>query len=245
MATVVNFTTLEKFLAKIQKLGADHNLDFKSQQTTIVRIAGSPTGGTFNLLYDNESGGINYNATYTALITVLNSMAEFTAGDILGVGGPLPDTEIELVFAGNFLYTAMHPWAISANNLTGGSDPQIYVETKIRGFNDEAIAQRRLEEAYNEIMSKLIARGLTATQVSTWVRGEEFQLDIATFWLAKDYGWGGRDEDEIDWTKVFDRRAELDTVAVVNNDDELLLSGKGIAVGMDLLDINETLGYRP
>jgi len=107
---------------------------------------------------------------------------------------------------------------------------------------DEVILTRRLEDAYNEILSALAARGLSVVQISTWARGEEFQLDIATFWYAKDSGWGGKLEDEIDWTKVFDRRAELKTVAVIDNDGTLLSQGSGIGIGIDLEEVNDNLG---
>jgi len=108
---------------------------------------------------------------------------------------------------------------------------------------DETIAKRRLQQAYYEIESRLMARGLTDVQISTWKRGEEYQLDIATYWYAKASGWGGKLRDEVDWTKVFDRREELDDVAVVSNDEDLLLKSESVAVGMDLMTINKELGY--
>jgi len=102
---------------------------------------------------------------------------------------------------------------------------------------------RRLIDAYNEIVSRLMKRGLTQAEISTWVRGEEFQLDIATYWYGRDCGWGSKLQEERDWIKVFDRTKELDDVAVISNDGNLLLSGtKKFAKVMDLMAINENLG---
>lgn len=110
--------------------------------------------------------------------------------------------------------------------------------------NDTAVLTRRLDQAFHIIETVLIARGLSAVQISTWSRGEEFQLDIATFWYGKDSGWGGKLIEEKDWLKVFNRETELIVVPVVSNDGVLLVGGVGeaVAVGMDLMAINQGLG---
>lgn len=111
---------------------------------------------------------------------------------------------------------------------------------------DVEVLTRRLSDAYNEIASIMIGRGLSVVQISTWARGEEYQLDIATFWYAKDSGWGGKDFEEKDWTTIFDRRKELKTVAVLDNSGSVLSPGSGtVAVGMDLLAKNAALGIYP
>lgn len=110
---------------------------------------------------------------------------------------------------------------------------------------DSTVAARRLQEAYDVIRSVLLSRGLTLVQISTWQRGEEFQLDIATFWYCKDSGWGGKIIDEVDWTTVFNRLEELKTVSVMDSDGVLLLKSGVVAVGMNLLDINANLGIYP
>jgi hypothetical protein len=111
------------------------------------------------------------------------------------------------------------------------------------GKVDENVLVRRLENAYEIIKGALLTRGLTVIQISTWARGEEFQLDLATYWYAKDCGWGAKEKDEVDWTTVFNREEELMTVPLVSNDDVLMGPGKGtVASGMQLLDINADLG---
>ncbi len=110
---------------------------------------------------------------------------------------------------------------------------------------DDTVLACRLEDAYNIIEGYLLQRGLSLVSISTWARGEEYQLDIATYWYAKDSGWGGKSIEEHDWTKVFNREKELAVVAIVNNDGELLASSmnKGFAKGFNLVDKNESLGY--
>ena len=111
---------------------------------------------------------------------------------------------------------------------------------------DTNVLQRRLVNAYNIIFGVLVSRGLTEIQISTWIRGEEFQLDIATYWYAKDSGWGGKSYDEKDWTKVFNREKELSIIAVISNEGLVLVKGFGtVTSGLNLLEINEALGYRP
>jgi hypothetical protein len=111
------------------------------------------------------------------------------------------------------------------------------------GNEDKTMLYFRLEAAYAIIQSALITRGLTDVQISTWNRGEEFQLDIATYWYAKDSGWGAKTFEEKDWTTVFNRVKELEAVAVISNDGDVLLGSKGpVADVVNLLDINYDLG---
>ena len=108
------------------------------------------------------------------------------------------------------------------------------------------ILTRRLENAYDIILGALLVRGLTAAQVNTWARGEEFQLDLATYWYGRDAAWGTKTGDEQDWVKHFDRTKELDTVPIVNTSGTLLSSsGKVAAEGVNLLDVNAALGVVP
>ncbi len=108
------------------------------------------------------------------------------------------------------------------------------------------IITRRLNSAYDIILSALLVRGLTAAQVDLWARGEEYQLDLATYWYGRDAAWGTKSGDEKDWVKHFDRTEELKTVAVVDTSGNLLLgTGVAIAEGINLLDANKALGYTP
>ena len=83
---------------------------------------------------------------------------------------------------------------------------------------DQAIAARRLLDAYKIVVGRLVERGLTKAEADTWNRGEEFQLDIATYWYGADSGWKRMQRDERDWLNVFDREAELETVPLLKAD---------------------------
>jgi hypothetical protein len=110
------------------------------------------------------------------------------------------------------------------------------------------ILVRRLDNAYEIIAGKLMSRGLTEVQISTWRRGEEYQLDLATYWYGRNNGWGQKEEDEKDWILPFNRTDELDSVPIISDSGELLVIGnedKNFAVGVNVCEINETLGYNP
>ena len=108
------------------------------------------------------------------------------------------------------------------------------------------IYTRRLENAYDIILGALRARGLSAANVDLWQRGEEYQLDIATYWYGRDAGWGSKADDEKDWLKVFDREEELATIIILDTSGNVLLKGRKIAAeGINLLDANAALGSYP
>lgn len=85
---------------------------------------------------------------------------------------------------------------------------------------DSVIALRRLTNAYHIIIGRLVERGLTKATIDTWIRGEEFQLDLATYWYGCDSGWKRMQRDERDWLNVFDREEELKTVPLLDEDFE-------------------------
>ena len=242
--STVHYTTTEIFEKKIKKLAADHNLELAANEQQILEITGTPTGGTFTLtLNDEETGTIAYNASAADIVTALVALASVTAGDISAIGGSLPGATVTITFKANLGSQDVVVMEIDTSLLTGGSSPSGTVSEEVKGYGDNIIAARRLDEAYNAIESALIPRGLTRVQVSTWARGEEFQLDIATYWYCKDSGWGGKMVDEKDWTTVFDRRKELMDISVIDNDGTLLLDSKSkVALVMDLSAINKNLG---
>ncbi len=61
--------------------------------------------------------------------------------------------------------------------------------------------------AYAEIRRKLLARGYTVAQIALWDDGQEFQKDVALYWvLTRGVGKHDLDSKAI---KAFDRREEL------------------------------------
>ena len=81
-----------------------------------------------------------------------------------------------------------------------------------------SVVSDRNEAAYNAIVSALHKRGLTKAQVDTWVRGKEFQLDIAFYWLMSDLGWYKGSELEHDDLRKYNRLKELATVELLDTD---------------------------
>lgn len=96
---------------------------------------------------------------------------------------------------------------------------------------DSAVAARRLASAYQIVLGALIDRGLSKAQADTWARGEEFQLDIATYWYGCDSGWNRMQRDDQDWLRVFNREEELATVKLLDADGEPL-GESGVAVAV-------------
>jgi len=99
---------------------------------------------------------------------------------------------------------------------------------------DTTTSARRLAQAYNIILSRLIERGLAKASIDTWLRGEEFQLDIATYWYGCDKGWLRQQRDEKDWLSVFNREEELTTVPLVKTDFTSISTDDVVAVVWDL-----------
>ena len=239
--STVRFTTTNKFEAKIRKLAADHNIVLKDTERQTLSVDGTVSGGTYKLGFGGAwTGNLAHNAFTAAIQTALEEL--FAAGDIFCSGGVLPGAEVNIRWAGAEQYKDISQLEINIDSLTGGGEYKIESDVKGRG----AALERRLESAYDIIQGVLMARGLTNVQISTWQRGEEFQLDIATYWYCKDEGWGGKLAEERDWVAVFNREKELMTVPVVTNEGVLLLGGAGIvADGINLIDQNANLGIYP
>lgn len=238
---VSHFTTSEKFESKLRKLAADHNIVLKDTERQTLSADGTVSGGTYKLGYGGTwTGNLAYNANAAAIQTALEAL--FAVGDVFCSGGAMPSTAVEVRWAGDEQHKDIGLLEINVDNLSGGGEYQVEAGRKGRG---EAIL-RRLESAYDIIQGALMMRGLTPVQVSTWQRGEEFQLDIATYWYGRDEGWGGKKDDERDWLTVFNREKELKDVPVIDNTGVILLKGVGIvADGVDLITINANLGIYP
>jgi len=206
---------------------------------TMTKLVGSKDGFYTEKITTSEANGFETAKTYTILVEVV-------------VGG----------VHGNISYNFM---CLDSSSLPSPSVPSgtIYGFTTIDSFSQKlsavaadhniewnsdntTIMVRRLQQSYSEILDALMGRGLTGAQVDSWRRGEEYQLDIATFWYGRDYGWGSKVEEERDWIKVFDRRAELRTMSIFGTDGSLLTGNdKTFGLAFDLETINSNLGYNP
>ena len=97
-------------------------------------------------------------------------------------------------------------------------------QDQVPGYWDPIVSDSNAA-GYNEIVTKLVARGYSKAQVDAWDRGAEFEIDIALFWcLVKGAGLHGYDDKFIN---KLDRRAELDEVDVLI--DGKLVDPAGVA----------------
>ena len=82
--------------------------------------------------------------------------------------------------------------------------------------DDDVIAARALTEAYNTIIATLAERGVDKTDADTWLQGEEFQLDIATYrFHVLRAQLRATPKKDADWLNKFDRREEMKTVKLL------------------------------
>lgn len=77
-----------------------------------------------------------------------------------------------------------------------------------------------VEAAYQEIVSAFLARGLTKAQADTWARGAEFNIDLGLFWVFTKAA--GLHDFPDTWINKLDRRAELATVFLADEDGEVI-----------------------
>lgn len=84
-------------------------------------------------------------------------------------------------------------------------------ESDLPDYWDEIVSKANTA-AYQEIVSRLTARGYSQAVINAWSRGNEFQHDIGLFW-ALVHG-GGYSEADDRFINKLDRRNELDTVLV-------------------------------
>ncbi len=68
--------------------------------------------------------------------------------------------------------------------------------------------------AYNEILSRLLARGFTPAQIASWDRGPEFEKDIALYWCLVKGEAAPTERPDDTLLEKLDRRDDLDDVLV-------------------------------
>ena len=98
-----------------------------------VTITGTPTGGSIRLTYEGRTtGAIAYNASAADVQAALIALDVFASGDVVGSGGPFPDSAVVLTFGGN--YAKQPVSAITASSsLTGGTSPAVSVAQTTAG----------------------------------------------------------------------------------------------------------------
>lgn len=90
-----------------------------------ITITGTPTGGTFRLIYDGEiTAAIAYNAAAAAVQSALEALVSIGTGGVTCGGGALPGSAVTVTFTGK-LGGLHHPLLVAVNSLTGGTNPAV------------------------------------------------------------------------------------------------------------------------
>ena len=99
-----------------------------------VTITGTPTGGTFTLSFEGRTtAGIAYNAGAADVQAALLALDNLDSGDVVGSGGPFPDSAVVLTFGGNYAKEPVSPITANGAGLTGGTSPAISVAQTTAG----------------------------------------------------------------------------------------------------------------
>lgn len=111
-----------------------------SADVQTVSISGTPTGGTFPLVFSGQvAAGIPYNATASQVQTALQGLSDIGSGNVTCSGGPLPGASIVCTFAGT-LATGQQPLLLTGSGgLTGGTSPTVSVAHTTPGLPTQTI----------------------------------------------------------------------------------------------------------
>lgn len=111
-----------------------------SADVQTISETGSPTGGTFPLVFSNQvATGIPYNATASQVQTALQALSSIGSGNVTCSGGPLPGTPVVCTFAGT-LATGQQPLLLTGSGgLTGGTSPTVSVAHTTPGLPTQTI----------------------------------------------------------------------------------------------------------
>lgn len=106
-----------------------------------VSISGTPTGGTFPLVFNGQvAAGIAYDATAATVQTALRALSSIGSAGVTCTGGPLPGTAVVCTFAGT-LATGLQPLMLTGSGgLTGGTSPAVSVAHTTPGLPQDTIS---------------------------------------------------------------------------------------------------------
>lgn len=104
-----------------------------ANEVQTVTITGTPTGGSFNLVFAGQvTGAIAYNATAAAVQTALEALSNIGTGNVACAGGPFPGTAVTVTFQGR-MANLDQPLMTTINSLTGGTTPAVAVTLTTSG----------------------------------------------------------------------------------------------------------------
>lgn len=93
-----------------------------------ITITGSPTGGTFTLVWNGQTtAALNWNATAAQVQTALQNLSNVGANNCTVTGGPGPSTAFTAEFTGTLGFAAQALITRGTDSLTGGSSPDVSI----------------------------------------------------------------------------------------------------------------------
>lgn len=93
-----------------------------------VTITGTPTGGTFTLVFGAQTTAtINWNDNAATVQTRLQNLSSIGAGNCTVTGGPGPGTPFVVEFKSALAYAAQGNITLGTNSLTGGTSPNVSI----------------------------------------------------------------------------------------------------------------------
>lgn len=111
-----------------QQLPAASGTSSSTNEVQTLTVGGTPTGGTFTLVYDGQATAtINHNANAAAVQAALEGLSNIEVGDVSCGGGALPGTPVTITFQGNLAGRNVSLITRGTNSLTGGTTPDASV----------------------------------------------------------------------------------------------------------------------
>ena len=110
-----------------------------------LAVTGTPTGGSFGLLYGSSYGpqyiasNIPYNATAAQVQAALQALPNIGAGNVTCTGGALPGTAVVITFSGDFADQPQPVIQVVQAAFTGGSSPAATITHTTTGVANGAI----------------------------------------------------------------------------------------------------------
>jgi hypothetical protein len=115
------------------------NVGAQNELQTLT-ITGTPTGGTFTLLFGAETtAAIAFDAAASAVDSALELLANIGTGNVLCAGGPLPGTAVTIEFQGTLANAKVPLMTADITGLTGGTPAYTLVRTTTGSEGDDLI----------------------------------------------------------------------------------------------------------
>lgn len=104
-----------------------------ADEVQTITITGTPTGGTFPLTFLGQTATVDFDATAAEVKTALDGLSNLEVSDTATAGGPLPGTPVTVTFQGRYAGGDVPTMGTSSDDLTGGTDPTVTVESTTTG----------------------------------------------------------------------------------------------------------------